>query len=344
MKFFTQLLTIGLCAFCLASARAAAERPRLAVFSDIGGDPDDQQSLVRLMAYANEFEIEALVASAVRVKHAPDGPVTRTNLIREIVDAFGGVLPDLRKHATGWPDVETLRERILSGNPRYGRNFIGDGHDTQASRRLIELIDAGTPERPLNIAIWGGQTDLAQALWRVKQDRGESGFREFAKKFRAYDINDQDGIADWMRAEFPGMFYLLAKVPDGRDKTFGTYRGMYVTGDESLTSRDWVETNIRSTGPLGALYPTKTHTNPNPHACLKEGDTPSWFFFLPPGGNDPNDPSRPGWGGQFRREADGWWRDLPAKDGFDPRVTVSQWRPDFQRDFALRMSWCRPSP
>ena len=33
----------------------SAERPRLAVLTDIGGDPDDQQSMVRLMMYSNEF-------------------------------------------------------------------------------------------------------------------------------------------------------------------------------------------------------------------------------------------------------------------------------------------------
>ena len=46
------------------SLATAAERPRLAVLTDIGGDPDDQQSLVRLLVYANELEIEALIASA----------------------------------------------------------------------------------------------------------------------------------------------------------------------------------------------------------------------------------------------------------------------------------------
>ena len=115
---------------------------------------------------------------------------------------------------------------------------------------------------------------------------------------------------------------------------------MYLTGDESLTSREWVEANIRSRGPLGALYPTKTWTAPNQHSCLKEGDTPSWFFFLPLGGNDPNDPAKPGWGGQFRREADGWYRDLEHTDSFDPRTTVSRWQADFQADFAKRMKWC----
>jgi hypothetical protein len=142
-----------------------------------------------------------------------------------------------------------------------------------------------------------------------------------------------------MGGEFPGLRYILAKAPPGRDKREGTYRGMYLTGDESLTSRAWIDANVRSRGPLGALYPLKTWTAPNPHGCLKEGDTPSWFFFLPRGGNDPGDPARPGWGGQFRREPDGWWRDLPATPAFDPRTTVSRWRADFQADFARRMRW-----
>ena len=112
---------------------------------------------------------------------------------------------------------------------------------------------------------------------------------------------------------------------------------MYLGGDESLTSREWIEANVRSKGPLGRLYPTNTWTAPNPHACMKEGDTPSWFFFLPPGGNDPADPTKPGWGGQYEKSADGWWRDIP---GPDPRGAVHRWRPQFQADFARRMDWC----
>ena len=81
---------------------------------------------------------------------------------------------------------------------------MGEGHDTDGSRRLIERIDAGTADRPLNIVIWGGQTDFAQALWRVKQARGADGLAEFIRRFRVYDIDDQDRLADWIRGEFPG--------------------------------------------------------------------------------------------------------------------------------------------
>ncbi len=265
----------------LLTAQAGfSAKPRLAVLTDIGGDPDDTQSLIRLMVYANEFRIEALIASASGTPGELRRSVTRTDLIHNVIDAYGKVLPNLEMHAGDWPQASDLKGIVKSGNPKRGRKHIGDGHDTKGSQWLIERIDAGSEADPLNICVWGGQTDLAQALWRTKSDRGAEGLRRFVKKFRVYDINDQDGIADWMRGEFPGMFYILAKAPSDEDKRLGTYRGMYLTGDESLTSRKWIDENVRSKGSLGALYPTKTWTAPNPHSCLKEGDTPSWFFFL----------------------------------------------------------------
>ena len=315
----------------------AADRPRLLVLTDIGGDPDDQQSMIRLMVYANEFEIEGLIATAPGSPGKEKKP--RPDLIRKIVRAYGKVRLNLSRHAGGWPLAENLERSIKSGNPQRGRGSIGEGKDTEASRWIIERIDAGTPERPLNLVIWGGQTDLAQAMWRVMRDRKSDGFAEFVQRFRVYDIADQDGIADWLRSEFPGMTYILTKASTG-DMRNATFRGMYLGGDESLTAREWIMARVRSKGPLGALYPLKTWTSPNPHEAMKEGDTPSWFFFLPAGGNDPNDPSHPGWGGQFQREADGWYRDQPARAGFDPCGTVSRWRPAFQADFARRMSWC----
>ena len=61
------------------------DKPRVLILTDIGGDPDDQQSLIRLLVYANEFEIEGLVATASgapgELKKKSRGP----GLIREIV-------------------------------------------------------------------------------------------------------------------------------------------------------------------------------------------------------------------------------------------------------------------
>lgn len=52
-----------------------------------------------------------------------------------------------------------------------------------------------------------------------------------------------------------------------------------------------VQSNIRRNhGPLGALYPPNTWTEPNPYGAIKEGETPSSFYFLPSGISDPAHP------------------------------------------------------
>jgi hypothetical protein len=316
--------------------------PRLAVLTDIGGDPDDQQSLIRLMVYADCFRIEALIATSAGIVGQLKEPIIRPDLIREIVGAYGRVLPNLRRHGENWPSQQQLMDTVRTGSIARGLEAVGEGKDTEASNHLIQCVDKGSTRDPLHISIWGGQTDLAQALWRVKHSRGTEGMQAFVKKFKVFDIGDQDRLADWMHTEFPGMVYILPRPRKGADIRLTTYRGMYLTGDLDTTSRQWIDANIRSTGPLGALYPQATWTAPNPHVTLKEGDTPSWFFWLPQGGNNPDDPTQPGWGGRYIKSDDGRYVDLPFTEFEDPRREISRWRPVFQADFARRMAWCRP--
>jgi len=298
--------------------------------------------MIRLMLYSNEFEVEGLIATAAGVPGELKTAITKPELIRAIVEAYGKVRPNLLLHRPDYPEAKYLFDRIRSGNPNRGQKFVGAEHDTDGSRHLIAVVDRDDPRR-VNVSIWGGQTDLAQALWRVRKDRTPEELRRFLGRLRIYDINDQDGLAGWITTNFPELFYVLASCQPGRDKREGAYRGMYLGGDESLTSRAWIDANVRTgRGPLGALYPTQTWTAPNPHSCLKEGDTPSWFYFLPIGLGDPAHPEWGGWGGRFRREKTGTFRD--AKDSVerltDARSTVSRWRPAFQADFAARMQWC----
>ncbi len=261
--------------------------------------------------------------------------ITQPHLIRETIEAYGQVLPGLRKHSPRFPDAAALLARVRSGNPKRGWERVGDGYDTEGSRWIIQAVDKAE-SRLLHIAIWGGQTDLAQALWRVRADRGEAGLREFARRFRVYDIDDQDRIAEKIWAEFPGLDYILAKAAKGRDKREGMYRGMYLGGDIELTSLAWLDEHVREGhGPLGALYPPKTWTAPNPHGALKEGDSPSWLYVMPVGLGDPTHPHWISWGGRFVKSPEGPWRDAP-----EGRDAVARWRPAFQNEFRARMDWC----
>src|SRR6187397_1743859 len=109
MLRFTKILLAALC--FSAVIINAAERPRLAVLTDIGGDPDDQQSMVRLMVYANEFDLELLIASAAGTPGELKQAITRPDLIRQTVDAYGKVLPNLKRHASGWPEAAELHAK-----------------------------------------------------------------------------------------------------------------------------------------------------------------------------------------------------------------------------------------
>src|SRR5262249_10696173 len=256
-------------------------KPRLLVLTDIGGDPDDQQSMIRLMTYANEFEIEGLIASAAGTPGELKEEVTHPELIREIVSAYGKVRPNLLLHRPDYPPADSLLDCIKTGNPRRGVKSLGAEHDTDGSRSIVQLVDRDDP-RPLNVVIWGGSTELAQALWRVRNDRPKEKLKHFVGKLRVHAIGHQDDTGPWIVEQFPDLFYILSKASEKHDMREGAYRGMYLGGDESLTSRQWVDEKVRKDrGPLGALYPTKTWTAPNPHSCLKEGDTPSWLYFLP---------------------------------------------------------------
>src|SRR5687767_11263661 len=59
----------------------AAQRPRVNVSTDIGGtDPDDLQSMVHFLLYADMFDVEALVSS-------PYGPGRREHIL-QVIDQY----------------------------------------------------------------------------------------------------------------------------------------------------------------------------------------------------------------------------------------------------------------
>ncbi len=51
------------CGFPPAARAQPADRARVLVLTDIEADPDDSQSLVRFLTYANQWDIEGLVAT-----------------------------------------------------------------------------------------------------------------------------------------------------------------------------------------------------------------------------------------------------------------------------------------
>lgn len=317
---------------------AADNRPRVLVLTDISSltakvrEPDDGQSLVRFLLHSNEFDVEGFVASS-NMRH---GQTVRPELIREAIDAYAKVWPNLKRHAKGYPDPALLRERVKAGQPIAGpkvpvEDSIGEGKDTEGSEWIIRAASKNDP-RPLWVIVWGGSADLAQALWKKPSIRS---------KLRVHAIYDQDSTGPWIRKKYPDLFYIL--------RTHGI-RGMYRGGDMSLVSSDWVETHIRSGhGPLGALYPNYDGGDIWSGKLgrvlgIKEGDTPSFLALIQNGLNIPERPELGGWGGRFVDFADATDGDAAPNDP-DPKMSaVYRWRPDWQAEFQARLDWCVREP
>ncbi|MFJ6024639.1 DUF1593 domain-containing protein [Brevundimonas sp. NPDC092305] len=325
-----------------ASAAVGSDDPRsrVIVSTDIGGDPDDQESMVRFLLYANEFDVEGLIASSSR--HLRTG--IQPQQITQRIDAYGEVLPNLRTHAEGYPDAGFLRDRVKSGSGDFGMAGVGEGRDTEGSRWIIEVVDRPDP-RPVYVLLWGGAVHLAQALHTVRATRSEAEVAAFAGKLRVYSISDQDNAGPWVRRFFPDIFWITS-IHAHRHYNLSTWGGMsgdqfyYFEGpDFDLVSRQWARDNVRK-GPLGLLYPLPEF--------IMEGDSPSFLYLIPNGLGSPEHPDYGSWGGRFGKvsEWDGLWADTSdyVVDGRgrihqDNKATIWRWREAFQNDFAARIQW-----
>jgi hypothetical protein len=335
MKLLAWLLSA-----CLACSAVAADKPRVVVLTDIGNEPDDSESMVRFLLYSNEFDVEGLLAVTSTWLRSAVHP----EMIEERVHAYGQVLPNLKAHASGYPEMQALLQLIRAGRPEYGMAGVGKGKDTEASKLIIAATDRPDP-RPLWLTLWGGTTDLAQALYTVRATRSPEAVARFVARLRIYSISDQDDAASWIRANFPSLFWIVSVHGFG-DYRLATWIGISAPvpgADFSVVSPQWLESHIRK-GPLGALYPLPKY--------LMEGDTPSFLYLIPNGLGSAEHPDWGSWGGRYAKVGPslGLWSDTTdGGKGVDNltyvgnQVSVWRWRRDFQNDFAARMAWTMTS-
>ena len=300
-------------------------KARIVVMTDIGGDPDDRQSMVRFLLYACDFELEGLCTGFGHGHYE----VTHPEMIRDAVDAYGEVLENLRKHRSDYPSHEQLAGLIKDGH-NGDPHRVGPGMDSEASDWIIKVLDRDD-SRPVWFSIWGGPRELAQAIWKVSQTRSPAELAEFKGKIRVHSIADQDRTAGWVKKNHPDVFWIYSNK---------LFRGIWKEGDQAIVSPGWLRKHVlEGHGPLGPLYPRKASGKDG----VKEGDTPSFFYVLPSGLSDPEHPRWGNWGGRFRRS--GYANEfIPAEDimkgKLDPLYSIHRWRTAYQNAFEARMDWC----
>lgn len=153
-----------------ATARSSKNPKRLRVimtsdfppFPVTNSDPDDVQSMVRFLLYANECDVEGLIASA-----GTFGMVAEKKNILAVLDEYDKVDENLRKHDPKYPTADALCAVTFEGK---GNNngikiqwgcgkqsadaTVGKGKDSEASNAIIAAADKPDP-RPIYIGVWG---------------------------------------------------------------------------------------------------------------------------------------------------------------------------------------------
>lgn len=346
------LVLLSVATICQAK-EAAGLKPRLVVCTDIAPanvEPDDNESMVRLMAYADLFEIEALITTVGW--NCDPYPVEWAEYLQRAIEAYRKDVPNLMKRSAQssflsleeengsqplgyWPSADYLKSRAVMGSQRGGIKVIGEGNDSPGSELLIRLADEDDP-RPIYVAAWGGANTLAQAIWRVKQTRSEEALKRFVRKFRIYTITDQDmqysmrmdraySSHQWLRKEFADDLQFIWDE--------GTWQEQCELG-----KRHWQQhqDHIQGKGALGREYPD--------YKWGVEGDTPSFLYVMPNGLNDPEDPRQAGWAGYHERGLCADSLTTAWTSWQEPVRSISvgyktRFYPDELNDFMARMQW-----
>jgi hypothetical protein len=365
LKFLILLaLVLILIFFSQPVLSQAFEKHRLIVLTDIEAEPDDTQSLVRLLLYSSEIDIEGLIATTScwhKTRVDPDS-------IRKVIQAYGSVRPNLEKHESGFPTAEDLLRVVTRGLPVYGMQGVGEGKNSEGSDLIIKVLKE-EDDRPLWVSVWGGASTLAQALFEIRRTSSVEEAARLISKLRVYTISDQDDTGMWIRNTFPDLSYIVSPGDDYGSATWSAINGFIEGIDNEKISNSWLARNIQQGhGPLGVAYPDVAYG--------MEGDTPSWLLLIPNGLNVPEHPEWGGWGGRYElkipdfskvRKGDSGvpfepetrkiWTDtsdkyvpfveseygrtvVPGTASFEGnKVTFWRWRDDLQNDFAARMDW-----
>ncbi|KAM0428617.1 hypothetical protein ACHAPT_006978 [Fusarium lateritium] len=325
-------------------------RPRVFVLSDISNEPDDAESLVRYLTYANQFDTEGLV------------PTTSTWLrdrvnvdeMHHIVDGYAAAVDNLNAHVHPehqYPSGEHIRSLIRPGAPVYGMEAVGDNIPLSEGGKLLkERIEASRAlAEPLWVLCWGGTNVLAQVLSKIRQEYDAPAAAALRSKIRVYAISDQDDTSAWIRTQFPDLFY-ISSIHAWNQYGLATWAGISGEGhygfdqggpDGTTISKEWVKKTIQI-GPLGSTYP-------DPEFVF-EGDTPTFLYLVQNGLGSREHPHFGSWGGRYAKtdpaEHVNHYGDCADRvEGKDGRIyksnhaTIWRWRNEFQNDFAARIQW-----
>ena len=349
------LLLLLMCASCTRHTATSGEPSTenasdfntfdLIVDTDLGGDPDDIQSLFRLVHYSDILKVKGIVSTPCsQIKNHPWDTIPHKRLISEWIMRID---PD-HLRTQGYENLMTESELLATlreGTQKPGPP--GPDRSSEGARRIIEQATAYSPENPLWILVWGSMTTLAQALYESPEIAPNIRIYSIASSNTQHDSLSRNFVYAFMQSQFPNLWWIENGVlPKWSHETF---RGVYQGGEQSgeWGNQAFVPAHIRGKGSThagffaekcGDVFPLAT----SPKNTLKEGDSPSMLYLLSPviaGLGDVDDPTQESWGGQFRKADSLRFPNYYVDLDLPPdacQATISKWRVDFLTDWKAR--------
>ncbi|MCY2954044.1 MAG: DUF1593 domain-containing protein [Planctomycetota bacterium] len=310
----------------------ADDRLRVIIETDAGGDPDDEQSLVRFLLYSNEWDVEGIIANRPKARDKENLNPQRTGLgiVQAQLNAYGECYPNLRQHDRRYPTLGYLEQHTVAGY-----EDVVDGVTL-----VIAAVDKPDP-RPVWFCNWGtdngaASSCLKRALDQILRERGQGGYTKFKSRLRLSSYDKFGEHTDKLEPPFP--IWIDTFRPEiGGKRWYHQFSAITATAGGFDVRRDV----LKDHGPLGALYPTNT-THPQ-----KEGDTMAFLYLVPTGMNDPEHPNWGSWAGRYGQNETCpgrpyyWANQQDTWQGSASREnTLRRWSADLQNDFRARLDWC----
>ncbi|WNH10364.1 nucleoside hydrolase-like domain-containing protein [Thalassobellus suaedae] len=251
-------------------AKQKTPKPRILISTDIGGtDPDDFQSMIHLLMYADLFKIEGLVSTSFKTGTTQD--------LLDMIALYENDLDKLKEHAPELPHPDSLRA-ICKEGAKVGATYKGYGAPTKGSEWIIKCAKKKS-DQPLWVLVWGGIEDVAQALHDAP---------EIEKNIKVYWIGGPNkkwgpNAYAYIAENHPNLWIIESNA---------TYRGWFID-DESpkdITNVAYFEAHIKGNGAMGKDFEKRYGGH------IKMGDTPSLAYVM---NGNPEDPTSESWGGQY---------------------------------------------
>ncbi len=261
------------CNLWICAQQPVPVKPRILISTDIGGtDPDDNQSLIHLLMYSDQFNLEGLVSSPSY------GEGSKEEMLR-MIDLYEKDYPLLKKYESSLAAPDFLR-RITKQGAKGPAPYKGYRVATEGSEWIIKTAQKKSNE-PLWVLVWGGLDDVAQALHDAP---------EIQKKIKVFWIGGPNkkwsaNSYAYIVANFPGLWFIESN---------SSYYGFFSEeSDEEISNKKYYKNYIRDAGFLGKGFKDNRY-----NGTIKMGDTPSLLYMMD---GDPNNPLKESWGGSYEK-------------------------------------------